>query len=301
MDVFPRRGYAAAPRQREVLTVVVSEAVLDQAESIIGVRFEDRAVLAKALTHASIASERLSSNERLEFLGDSVLGIVVCEHLFHRFPTLLEGELTKIKSTAVSRRMCATIASDLGLHRLIALGKGMKTRSTLPSSLAAAVLESIIGAIYVERGLDGARDFLIPHLEKHIESAHRSGHQQNFKSVLQQHAQCVLERQPMYVLLDEKGPDHAKCFEVCVELDGQRYPSRWANSKKQAEQQAALATLESLGVIVRDEQGSAIVAEQFNGSIIGSTHGPPDDEDFEGRDGGDAVQVTGLIEDDVAK
>lgn len=240
---------------------MVSDDFVRQAESIIGYEFRNRELLSQALTHASIADDRLQSNERLEFLGDAALGMIVCEHLFHRFPDLLEGDLTKIKSTAVSRRMCASIASELGLHKLIALGKGMKTRQALPSSLAAAVLESIVGAIYLERGLEGARAFLMPLLEPHIDHAHKSGHQQNFKSVLQQHAQNVLELQPAYVMLDEKGPDHAKSFEICVELGGEKYPSRWASSKKQAEQAAALAALEQLGVIQRDEKGNAIVVQ----------------------------------------
>ncbi|MEM1167429.1 MAG: ribonuclease III [Planctomycetota bacterium] len=241
--------------------MTVPDEYLRQAEAIVGFEFRNKDILAQALTHASIADDRLESNERLEFLGDAALGMIVCEHLFHQFPDLLEGDLTKIKSTAVSRRMCATIASELGLHKLIALGKGMKTRQALPSSLAAAVLESIVGAIWLERGIDGAREFLIPLLERHIDQAHRSGHQQNFKSVLQQHAQNVLDLQPTYAILDEKGPDHAKCFEVAVEMGSERYPSRWASSKKQAEQAAALATLETLGVIERDADGNAVVVE----------------------------------------
>ncbi|MEM9082833.1 MAG: ribonuclease III [Planctomycetota bacterium] len=241
---------------------MVPNEYLDRAEEIIGHQFADRSLLIQALTHASIADSRLESNERLEFLGDAALGMVVCEDLYHRFPDLLEGDLTKIKSTVVSRRMCAAIASNLGLDKLIALGKGMKTRNNLPSSLAAAVLESIVGAIYCEKGLDGARDFLLPLLEEHIEQAHESGHQQNFKSVLQQHAQNELELQPMYVMLDEKGPDHQKAFEICVELGGERFESRWANSKKQAEQDAALAALEAMGVIQHDPNGNAVVVNQ---------------------------------------
>ena len=232
--------------------------VLDQAEEILGYTFGDRSLLRLALTHASIAESRLRSNERLEFLGDAVLGMLVCEYLYETFPDLLEGEMTKIKSAVVSRRMCAKITTEMGLERLLALGKGMKSRPSLPSSLAAAVLEAVIGAIYLDAGMERVRSFLMPILAPHIDQASRSGHQQNFKSVLQQYAQQILDASADYVLLDEKGPDHAKCFEVCAEIDGRRFGSCWAPSKKQAEQQAALLALEELQLISRDSRGHLI-------------------------------------------
>lgn len=231
---------------------------LEQAQLVIGYRFNDLSILDTALTHASIADSRVVSNERLEFLGDAVLGIIVCQYLYENFPDLLEGDLTKIKSAAVSRRMCARIASELGLDRLLLLGKGMKTRSALPSSLSAAVLESVIGAIYLDAGLGAVSGFLLPLLAPHIDQAASSGHQQNFKSVLQQFAQRRFDAAPVYLLLDEKGPDHAKCFEVTVEVGGRRFESCWAASKKQAEQQAALRALETLGLITCDDHGHTV-------------------------------------------
>ncbi|MHC4208337.1 MAG: ribonuclease III family protein [Planctomycetota bacterium] len=184
------------------------------AERLLGHRFADKGLLLQALTHASVADSRLQSNERLEFLGDAVLGIVICDHLYESYEDLLEGELTKIKSSVVSRRTCADIADELGLSELLRLGKGLADRAALPKSVVAAVYEALRAA--------------------------GSGHQQNFKSVLQQTAQEVLRQQPQYIVLDEKGPDHAKCFEVCVEIGAKRYRSCWGASKKQAEQQAAL-------------------------------------------------------------
>ncbi|MEM1423295.1 MAG: ribonuclease III, partial [Planctomycetota bacterium] len=191
--------------------MTVEADVLERTQDIIGYRFEDEELLRTALTHASIADARVVSNERLEFLGDAVLGMLVCERLYERFPDYLEGQLTKVKSAIVSRRMCTTIVRDLDLERMLAIGKGMQTRGELPSSLSAALLESIVGAIYLDAGLDRTREFLMPLLMPHIDRAARSGHQQNFKSVLQQHAQQEMGAQPEYVLLDEKGPDHAKC------------------------------------------------------------------------------------------
>jgi ribonuclease-3 len=225
------------------------------AERLLGHRFDDKDLLLQALTHASIADSRLQSNERLEFLGDAVLGIVVCDYLYARYEDLLEGELTKIKSSAVSRRTCAEIADELGLDDLLRLGKGLADRHALPKSVLAAVYESLIGALYLDGGLEVARRFILKGMESTIARAAGSGHQQNFKSVLQQTAQEVLGQQPQYIVLDEKGPDHAKCFEVCVEIGARRYPSCWGASKKQAEQQAALETLLDLGFATRAKDG----------------------------------------------
>ncbi len=236
----------------------LDEQTLLHAQETLGYQFNDVGLLATALTHASIADSRVESNERLEFLGDAILGLIVCDYLFVNYPHLLEGDLTKIKSAAVSRRMCAKITTQIGIDSLLLLGKGMKTKASLPSSLSAAVLESVIGAIYIDGGLDKARDFLVPLLASHINQAAESGHQQNFKSVLQQFVQRKFEAAPTYVLVDEKGPDHAKCFEVRVEVNGRQFPSCWAASKKQAEQQAALLALEELGLILRSDDGHIV-------------------------------------------
>lgn len=230
-------------------------------EARIGYRFRDQALLDQALTHASVAESRLKSNERLEFLGDAVLGMVVCRRIFELYPDLLEGEMTKIKSTVVSRLSCAGITAELGLAQHLALGKGMRVHESLPQSLAAAVLESVAAAIYLDGGEDAARDFLLPHVEPLIVKAFDSGHQENFKSILQQHAQQNLDQPPQYVVLDERGPDHAKHFHVCVQVGAQRFPASWGASKKSAEQQAALLALLELGVVIAGEDGKIRVAE----------------------------------------
>ncbi len=214
----------------------------------LGYKFKDEALLTEALTHASIAGHRLESNERMEFLGDAILGFVASEFLYDQYPEYLEGELTKIKSAVVSRRVCAMISNELRLGEMLNLGKGVGD-AELPRSIAAAVLESIIAAIYLDGGIEPARDFINRVIEPHIREAAESNHQHNFKSVLQQYAQRHMTSMPSYVLLDEKGPDHCKCFEVCVSLDGKRYASAWANSKKEAEQKSALNALEQLGLV----------------------------------------------------
>ncbi len=232
---------------------------LDAAQTALGHEFANQDLLREALTHASIAETRAASNERLEFLGDAVLGLVVCEFLYQNYPDLLEGDMTKIKSVAVSRRTCARIADKMGLVEMLKLGKGMTTGGELPSSLAAAALESVVGALYIDAGLEAVQAFLLPHLEPVIHRAATSGHQQNFKSVLQHVAQQDSESMPAYILLDEKGPDHSKCFEVCVEIGARTYPSSWGQSKKQAEQQAALNALLELGYATREEDGEIVV------------------------------------------
>ncbi|MFN9077823.1 MAG: ribonuclease III, partial [bacterium] len=221
----------------------------------IDYRFQDRALLVQALVHASIASARVASNERLEFLGDAILGAVVCEHLYRRCPEELEGELTKIKSNAVSRKVCAEIAVELGLADAVHLGKGMGDRTNLPQSLLAALFESVIGAVYLDGGIEPARAIILRLLDARIGESARLGHQQNFKSVLQQALQQRELGTPVYVVLEEKGPDHAKCFEICVEIGARRFKGCWGMSKKSAEQQAALEALVELGVVERIEGG----------------------------------------------
>lgn len=233
--------------------------MLDQAAAILGYRFGNEAILAEALTHASSADHRLKSNERMEFLGDAILGYVMSEHLYQNYPQMLEGDLTKIKSAVVSRKTCAQASQKLNLCSLLSLGKGMNSRSELPGSVAAGVFESIIAAIYLDGGIEPVKRFIIEQLTPFIEEIASSNHQQNFKSYLQQHVQKQHNVSPCYVLLDEKGPDHSKCFEVCVEVDGQRYPAAWANSKKEAEQRAALQALKAMGLAQVDEQGRTMI------------------------------------------
>ena len=228
-------------------------------ESAIGYRFRDPSLLELALTHASTAESRVNSNERMEFLGDAVLGLITVDLTFRRYPALLEGDMTKIKSHAVSRETCAKIAENLGLDGYLILGKGMLNSGVLPSSLAAAALEAIIGAIYLDGGFDAAANFVRPLVEDIVERAAQSGHQQNFKSVLQQHSQQSMGFTPAYRILDEKGPDHAKCFKICVEIGGRRFEPAWGQTKKKAEQDAALQALRELGIVKEAANGDLIV------------------------------------------
>lgn len=233
----------------------MTEEEINRAEELVGHQFADRGILKLALTHASLVDCRLDSNERLEFLGDAVLGVVICDFLFKQYGELLEGEMTKIKSTVVSRFSCAIVAEDLGLADLLRLGKGMSNRAKLPQSVIAAVYEALVGALYVDGGTEAASKFILSHMRMRIDRANQSGHQYNYKSVLQQTVQQQLDQSPQYVILDEKGPDHAKCFEVGVEIGSRRFTSCWGPSKKQAEQEAALEALLELGMAERVDGG----------------------------------------------
>lgn len=217
-----------------------------RAQTIVGHRFSDPSLIIKSLTHASGANSRVESNERLEFLGDAVLGMVVCAELYRRFADWLEGDLTKVKSVVVSRRICAQIADEIGLTGLLILGNGIDGQINLPPSLRAAVLEAVIGAIYLDGGFGAAKQFITRVIADHIDRCATSENRENFKSALQQHAQRWLSATPQYEALDEQGPDHSKCFEVCVVIEDERFPSAWGPSKKEAEQEAARRALDVL-------------------------------------------------------
>jgi ribonuclease-3 len=227
----------------------MDEEVLQQIEQITGYEFSNRNLLHKAFLHSSAVEYRSLSNERLEFLGDSVLAVVICQALFERFPNYLEGDLTKIKSMLVSRRTCARLAGQLGFQEFLKVGKGMSHSRALKGSLAAGVFEAVIGAIYIDGGFEAARTFLLRTFASIIDRVDAQQTQGNFKSLLQQHAQQNLNATPVYELLDEKGPDHDKCFELEVVIDERHFPSAWGTNKKEAEQKAAFNALVELGIL----------------------------------------------------
>src|SRR3954454_17909220 len=134
-------------------------------EEVLDYQFKDPMFLREALTHASGANHRLVSNERLEFLGDAILGAIVCELLFLKFPEYLEGELTRVKSVVVSRPICAKISRKLGFDEFLVLGKGMGSQEETPPSVLADVFESLIGAIYLDGGMEAAQRFILQHIE----------------------------------------------------------------------------------------------------------------------------------------
>ena len=234
----------------------ITDDLLDACEGVLQYRFNDRELLRTCLTHASGANHRLESNERLEFLGDAILGMLVCELLYLKFPEETEGELTRIKSIVVSRTTCAKISEELGLNDYLHVGKGLCSNDQLPASVAAATFESLVAGLFLDGGIDTVRTFVIRVIESEVEMAAGLEHGRNYKSQLQQLAQKTLGATPVYRLLDEKGPDHSKCFKVAAMIGPQAYAAAWGPNKKAAEQRAAhnaLRELEGLPIMHAEE------------------------------------------------
>ncbi len=247
-------GVALALRRKwECVQGQMDQDTLHQIEQILEHEFTDASLLVKAFTHSSSVDNRLDSNERLEFLGDAVLSIVICQALFEKFEMYGEGELTKMKSMLVSRGTCAHVARQLGLPKFLVVGKGMVSHKSFPMSLAAGLLEAVIAAVYLDSGFETARGFILQKFATLIEQIDGEEAHGNYKSLLQQSAQEQFSMAPIYVLLDEKGPDHNKCFESEVVIDQRHFPSAWGANKKEAEQKAAYNALVELGVIQRSE------------------------------------------------
>lgn len=223
-----------------------AEQRMDLCEQLIGHQFEDRELLLEALTHASGASHRLKSNERMEFLGDAILGAVVCEWLFHELGDLHEGELTKIKSNVVSRQTCSKVARRIGLDRCLLVGKGIRKNRSFPKSLTSDVFESIVAAIYLDAGFDTIRRLLHEWLAPDVAEGIQNRGDENYKSILQQVAQRDFGATPVYRLLKEIGPDHSKRFQIAVHVKDELRTPAWGQNKKDAEQRAAANALAEL-------------------------------------------------------
>ena len=216
---------------------------LAECQELLGYRFSNPELLRLALTHSSDklsgGSRPMLDNERLEFLGDAVLGIVVCEELFSQYPEFSEGELTAIKSVVVSRSVLARVSGKMGLHRLMWLGKGLGGHERLPRSLKANIFEAVLGALYLDGGIDVARDFVLRNLTEQMRLVEENQHQKDYKSLLQHYAQREMNRTPTYRVIAEEGPDHVKEFEVVTLIGKTEYARGKGTSKKDAEQRAA--------------------------------------------------------------
>ena len=231
----------------------MKESNLGQLEELLGYQFKDQSLLFRAMTHSSLANNRSDSNERLEFFGDAILDLVICETLFKRFPDYQEGDLTKIKSMLVSRKTCSKVSTGLDFARFAKVGKGMEKTRAMAGSISAGILEAIIAALYLDGGQAVARDFILRLFNPLIDKANSRQHHENFKSLLQQHCQRRFSTTPEYLLLDEKGPDHNKCFEIGIVIDHRHFPTAWGVTKKDAEQKAAFNALVELGVLEPEE------------------------------------------------
>ena len=217
-------------------------------ETAIGYRFSNISLLQNALAHSSYANERwhdsLKSNERLEFLGDSVLGMLVAEYLYRTFPDRPEGELTRMRADMVCERSLALIAGKIGLGSHILLGKGEEQGGGRNrDSILADAVESVIAACYLDGGMDAARQFVDRFVLTNVPM--KGLHNMDYKTALQEKVQQKRNQVLAYVLVEETGPDHDKHFRVEVTLNGQVIGSGVGSSKKRAEQDAARVALEN--------------------------------------------------------
>ena len=227
-------------------------------EQRLGYRFRDRGLLEHALTHKSKAHEDPSGgvidNESLEFLGDAVLGLVVADALFRTYPEFSEGQKSKIKAMVVSTAALAELAERLGLGEHMILGRGEeKTGGRRKQALLADTCEALIAAVYLDGGLEPARQFLLRELSEIIEAAGRPDYfGRDHKSRLQEALQALGRPLPMYRVAGEVGPDHRKLFHVEVHVCGEVIAQGAGRTKKDAEQDAAKAALASLDATSRN-------------------------------------------------
>ena len=217
-------------------------------EEKLGYTFQNTALLENALTHSSCANEsrgKLQSNERLEFLGDSILGMVVADHLYRNHPDLPEGELTRTRAALVCEESLVEVAAELNLGEYLRLGKGEESGGGRHRpSIQADAVEAVLAAVYLDGGIGSARKIIQRYiLCREIEGLNSS---RDYKTALQELVQRESGQVLTYHLLGESGPDHAKVFSVAVELNGKPLGAGEGRSKKEAEQAAAKAAVEKL-------------------------------------------------------
>ena len=218
-------------------------------ETKLGYQFQNPKLLDHALTHSSYANEHhlgsISSNERLEFLGDSVLGMIVADHLYRTFPDLPEGDLTRIRANLVCEGSLVLVAKEWDLGRYLKLGKGENACGgrSRPSILADAV-EAVLAAVFLDGGLEHDRDIIQRFLLDRMEQVNRAS--RDHKTYLQELVQRKSGQVLSYELIGESGPDHNKTFQMQVLLNGQPIGQGTGHSKKEVEQAAANAAIERL-------------------------------------------------------
>lgn len=219
-------------------------------EKNLGYEFKNKALLKRALTHSSYANENRSaegSNERLEFLGDSVLSVIVAEHIFRNFKHLPEGELTKIRASVVCESALYEFSKELDIGSYLLLGKGevINGGNKRPSILADA-FEAVLAAIYLDGGIESARKHVLRFVDPKLRHLTTVAFK-DYKTALQEVIQKNPEEELQYVLTGESGPDHAKVFTVEVHLNSNVIGKGKGPSKKRAEQEAARQALELMG------------------------------------------------------
>ncbi len=219
----------------------------------IGVPFQDLALLDEALTHSSFTNEspetRERDNQRLEYLGDAILDFLVGEWLFVTYPEAQEGELTSLRALIVRTESLAELGRRLDIGRYLLMGRGEAATGgqERDANLCAAV-EALIGAMYLDRGLEVTRAFVHAYLQERAEQSDLISAAKDAKSYLQEHVQSTLRETPQYQIISEEGPDHAKTFTAVVIVNQEVWGQGTGSSKQAAQQAAARAALASLGL-----------------------------------------------------
>lgn len=222
---------------------------IPEIELLLGYTFKDSSLLTLAFIHRSFINENRQithHNERLEFLGDSVLGLLISEHLYSNLPSTPEGELSYLRSRLVEASSCMSYVQDLKIARFLLLGKGERMNDGRGrESILADLFEAVIGAIFLDGGLQAVHTLLFEKLKNSIEAILKMPIQ-NWKAILQDYCQKKYGQPPEYRLVSEAGPDHSKHFEIAVEMNGQLAGCGRGASKKEAQQAAAKDALDNL-------------------------------------------------------
>ncbi len=223
---------------------------LDSLQKKIKVKFNDKSLLNRALIHRSYLNEAPSDqkdNERLEYLGDSVLALIVNEYLFKRFEDYVEGDLAKIKSAVVSESTLAKVSNEINLGSYILMGKGEEqSGGRQRPSILANTLEALIGAIYLDSGLKASKQFVLGLLKRDIERIDKLSYLRDPKTTLQEYVQKKYKERPVYEVIRESGPDHQKEFTVRLVIHDSEVAQGTGNSKRKAEMDAARKILERI-------------------------------------------------------
>ena len=221
---------------------------IEQMEKNIGYKFKNKELVQKALTHTSYAYEHgVESNEKLEFLGDSILEFISSKYMYNKYTNLKEGEMTKVRATVVCEDSLYKIATKHDFSDFLNLGKSeIKSGGNKRPAILADSVEAVIAAIYLDGGLEPAKKFIIENLKEEIELATKHVGQKDYKTVLQEDLQKNGDVKIEYKIINEKGPDHDKTFEAQVALNGKILATGIGKSKKEAEMHAAKKALEDL-------------------------------------------------------
>ena len=218
---------------------------IEEFEKEVGIKYKNEVLIEKALTHTSYAYEHgLESNEKLEYLGDAILEFVVSDYLFKNYSHLSEGEMTKVRATAVCEESLYKIALKHHFNKYLNLGRSELASGVDKPAILADSVEAVIAATYLDNGLETTRDFIINNLNETVENASQNVGKKDYKTVLQEKYQAHGNVHIEYKTIKEEGPDHDKKFTVELFIDGKHMATGEGTSKKSAEMHAAQKVLE---------------------------------------------------------